>query len=105
MDDLIDSRQGHAHPVIDPTRPNADQDDDENSATRSARIRAFKAAKKAHGSDGIGSGSTSRTPQASPGILLLSAEEIKSYLSDIVSGLAFLVSVDTSRKISAHLFE
>jgi hypothetical protein len=105
LDDLIDSRQGHAHPVIDPTRPDADQDDDENPTTRSARIRAFKAAKKAHGSDGIGSGSTSRAPPVSPGILLLSAEEIKSYLSDIVSGLAFLVRVDALWKLSAHLFE
>jgi hypothetical protein len=103
LDDLIDARQGHAHPVIDPTMPEADSGDDET--TRTARIRAFKATKKAHRSDGIGNGSASRVPPVSPGILLLSAEEIKNYLSDIVSGLAFLVSANTSWKISANLLE
>lgn len=105
LEDLIEARQGkpHHHQVDPGARGAGEHSDDEGSNRKSARIRAFKARKRQteenrapitpHGlmSRGNGLGTRSRSVGASPGVMLLSAEEIKSYLSDIVSGLAFLV--------------
>lgn len=93
LDDLIDARQGKKNPIFDTTVSGETNPDENETTTRSARIRAFKAAKKAQVANGTGSGSKPHSPIAAPGILLLSAEEIMSYLSDIVSGLAFLVGL------------
>lgn len=93
LDDLIDLRQGKRHSPVDPLPGGVANDEDENPSSKSARIRAFKAAKQNQASAAT-NGRTRRTSiGASAGIHLLGVDEIKSFFSDIVSGLAFLVSV------------
>lgn len=90
LDDLIDARQGKKG-FHDPEAGGGDLGIGENgsSTTRSERIRAFRANRKERGS--FTTDSKTRKTRASAGVLLLSAEEIKSFMVDIVSGLAFLV--------------
>jgi hypothetical protein len=90
LDDLIEARLGKGRPTVDPLMGVVENEEDMETLTKSARIRAFKAARQGH-TDGSAS-KARRTSVSAPGVLLLSAEEIKSFLSDIVSGLAFLVS-------------
>jgi hypothetical protein len=88
LDDLIDARQGKrgSH------EPGAGGEGDmgnEEDGSRSERIRAFRANRKDRGS--LTTDSKSKKTRAGTGVHLLSAEEIKSFMIDIVSGLAFLV--------------
>ncbi|KAG8792355.1 putative serine/threonine-protein kinase iks1 [Serendipita sp. 399] len=83
LDDLIDARLGKRAEVIA-----GSVDEDEDTTSRSARIRAFKAAKEAHESGAPIERNRGRS--SSIAVHMLNAEEIKSYLSDVVSGLAFL---------------
>lgn len=87
LDDLIDARQGKRTIIAETASGTAD--DDANLSTRSARIRAFKAAKQSHASGSVNTNGT-RQRSSSIGVHLLSPEEIKSFFNDIVSGLAFL---------------
>ncbi|PVG01469.1 kinase-like protein [Serendipita vermifera] len=88
LDDLIEARLGKGRPTVDPLVGVVENEEDMETPTKSARIRAFKAAKSSHANGSAGK--TRRSSVNAPGVLLLSAEEIKSFLSDIVSGLAFL---------------
>ncbi|KAG8833557.1 putative serine/threonine-protein kinase iks1 [Serendipita sp. 400] len=83
LDDLIDARLGKRAEVI----PGSVVEDEETTS-RSSRIRAFKAAK--HTQEPGASKDRNRGRSGSIGVHMLNAEEIKSFLSDIVSGLAFL---------------
>ncbi|KAG8844638.1 putative serine/threonine-protein kinase iks1 [Serendipita sp. 411] len=83
LDDLIDARLGKRAEVI----PGSVVEDEETTS-RSSRIRAFKAAK--HTQESGASKDRNRGRSGSIGVHMLNAEEIKSFLSDIVSGLAFL---------------
>jgi hypothetical protein len=92
LDDFI---AGRHTPTSGPPTPNADGEV-ENRETRSGRIRAFRAAQKAK-------------QQAPPGkvmhnvrdwaaVHLLSAEEVRSLVGDIIEGLAFLVRIPSAHR-------
>jgi hypothetical protein len=94
LDDLIDLRQGKKLPsVITTPSGGLIDDEDENDGSKSARIRAFKAAKQNQAAGAAGGQARRASTGASAGVHLLSVDEIKSFFSDIVSGLAFLVSI------------
>jgi len=89
LDDLIDARQGKKLSQ-DAGAGGGGYLGNEDDTTRSARIRAFRANRKERGS--LTADGKSKKGAAAVGVHLLSAEEIKSFMLDIVSGLAFLVS-------------
>jgi hypothetical protein len=91
LDDLIDARQGKGGSHEPGAGGDGDLGNDEAGSytTRSERIRAFRANRKDRGS--LTTDSKSKKTRAGAGVHLLSAEEIKSFMVDIVSGLAFLV--------------
>lgn len=88
LDDLIDARQGKRAQSVDPFEP-IDDENESGMQTRSSRIRAFKAAKQSP--TGSQTGVASRRLQNTAAVHLLSSDEIRSYLGDIVAGLGFLV--------------
>lgn len=83
LDDFIDARQGKGSQ--DGTAMGGEEMGNEE------RIKAFRANRKARGSLNIDT--RSKKSGINAGVHLLSAEEIKSFMVDIVSGLAFLVSM------------
>ena len=99
LDDLIDARQGRRGSQEPGPGGEGDLGNDEDGSyiTRSERIRAFRANRKDRGS--LATDSKSKKTRAGTGVHLLSAEEIKSFMIDIVSGLAFLVKQMISPEI------
>lgn len=80
LDDLIDARQGKGSMETGEIG-GVEMGNEE-------RIRAFRANRKARGS--LGFDAKPRKKGVGAGVHLLSADEIKSFMIDIVSGLAFL---------------
>jgi hypothetical protein len=96
LDDFLSARLGYSRSHGSVSQP----DGDELPDTRSARIRAFRAAKAAHANQ-------PDTPRRQEGtwkaVHLLGANEVNSLLRDVVDGLAFLVSSTLSINILDHL--
>jgi hypothetical protein len=87
LDDFIHARLGVASP-----HPHHDDDPTpDETQSRSARIRAFRAA-QARPEQTRTRRSEQRKAERGRAVHLLSAEEVKDIFNDIVSGLGFLVS-------------
>jgi hypothetical protein len=99
LDDLIDARQGKRGSHEPGLGGEGDMANDEDGSyiSRPERIRAFRANRQERGS--LTTDSKSKKARAGTGVHLLSAEEIKSFMIDIVSGLAFLVRQMVSPEI------
>jgi hypothetical protein len=82
LDDFLAARLGHARAGGPASQPGTDDTPD----TRSARIRAFRAAQT--GAQPV----RTDDERAWRAVHLLGADEIHSLLQDVVEGLAFLVS-------------
>jgi hypothetical protein len=82
LDGFLSARLGHSRQQATTSQPDEPKDD-----TRSARIRAFKAA-KAGGDQG---GRSQANSSGWKTVHYLSPEEISSLMKDIVEGLSFLV--------------
>jgi serine/threonine protein kinase len=80
LDDFLAARLGHARAGGPASQPGTDDTPD----TRSARIRAFRAAQ-------TGAQPVHSDERAWRAVHLLGADEIHSLLQDVVEGLAFLV--------------
>lgn len=110
LDDFIDARMGRASaPQISSlnsdssdTHNHASPDADPSAHSRGARIRAFRAMQHAAPEErerlrrqmsGFGVPGNGHSNMEWKPVHLLSAEEVKSLLRDVVEGLAFLVSI------------
>lgn len=87
MDDFIRSRLGVAF-----GHSSNGQADNEDSPSRSARIRAFRSA-QARPDRTRAQRNERQKVERGRAVHLLSAEEVKDIFNDIVSGLGFLVSI------------